>query len=85
MSTYFTNLVNGTPEQVKEADREISKDPLLHAIMRNTIGQEGFKDAGIETAWLTPLPWYAELTGGVVAPSPDVPVACEHEVVAVAA
>ena len=38
MSTYFTNLVNGTdPELVKQADREISKDPLLHAIMRNTI------------------------------------------------
>lgn len=37
MSTYFINLVNGTPEQVREADREISKDPLLHAIMRNTI------------------------------------------------
>ena len=37
MSTYFNNLVNGTPEQVREADREISKDPLLHAIMRNTI------------------------------------------------
>ena len=37
MSAYFTNLVNGTPEQIAEADREISKDPLLHAIMRNTI------------------------------------------------
>ena len=47
MSTYFTNLVNGTPEQIKEADREISKDPLLHAIMRNTIApvllQAGFR------------------------------------------
>ena len=41
--------------------------PFVQApvIMRNTIGEEGFKDAGIETAWLTPLPWYAELTGGV--------------------
>jgi acetylornithine deacetylase/succinyl-diaminopimelate desuccinylase-like protein len=38
LSTYFHNLVNSTdPELVKEADREISKDPLLHAIMRNTI------------------------------------------------
>lgn len=37
MSTYFNNLVNGTPDQVRMADREISKDPLLHAIMRNTI------------------------------------------------
>ncbi len=47
MSTYFTNLVNGTPAQVEEADREISKDPLLHAIMRNTIApvllQAGFR------------------------------------------
>jgi hypothetical protein len=38
MSDYFSNLVNGTdPELVKRADQEISKDPLLHAIMRNTI------------------------------------------------
>jgi acetylornithine deacetylase/succinyl-diaminopimelate desuccinylase-like protein len=38
MSDYFSNLVNSTdPELVKQADREISKDPLLHAIMRNTI------------------------------------------------
>jgi hypothetical protein len=34
-------------------------------VMPNTIGEEGFKDAGVEAAWLTPLPWYAELTGGV--------------------
>ena len=34
-------------------------------IMENSIGGEGFKDAGIEAGWLTPLPWYAELTGGV--------------------
>jgi acetylornithine deacetylase/succinyl-diaminopimelate desuccinylase-like protein len=38
MSTYFSNLVSGKdPAAVAEADREISKDPLLHAIMRNTI------------------------------------------------
>jgi acetylornithine deacetylase/succinyl-diaminopimelate desuccinylase-like protein len=38
MSTHFRNLVEGKdPELVKAADREISKDPLLHAIMRNTI------------------------------------------------
>jgi acetylornithine deacetylase/succinyl-diaminopimelate desuccinylase-like protein len=38
MSDYFSNLVNSSdPELVKQADREISKDPLLHAIMRNTI------------------------------------------------
>jgi len=41
--------------------------PFIQApvIMANTIGEEGFKDAGLEAAWLTPLPWYAELTGGV--------------------
>ncbi len=41
--------------------------PFIQApvIMANTIGQEGFKDAGAEAAWLTPLPWFAELTGGV--------------------
>lgn len=38
LSTYFHNLVNSSdPDLIKEADREISKDPLLHAIMRNTI------------------------------------------------
>jgi len=38
MSTYFENLVNsGDPKLVHQADFEISKDPLLHAIMRNTI------------------------------------------------
>ena len=40
--------------------------PFIEAplAMVNTIGEEGFKDAGVETAWLTPLPWYAELTAG---------------------
>jgi acetylornithine deacetylase/succinyl-diaminopimelate desuccinylase-like protein len=38
MSTHFGNLVmSANPKAVAEADREISKDPLLHAIMRNTI------------------------------------------------
>jgi acetylornithine deacetylase/succinyl-diaminopimelate desuccinylase-like protein len=38
MSTYFHNLVNSDdPALVKTAAAEISKDPLLHAIMRNTI------------------------------------------------
>ena len=51
------------------------KHPLLHThafpfiqgalVMENTIGAEGFKDAGVEAAWLTPLPWFSELTGGV--------------------
>ncbi|HLQ65939.1 MAG TPA: hypothetical protein VK123_01760 [Candidatus Limnocylindrales bacterium] len=41
--------------------------PFIQApiVMANTIGNEGFKDAGVEAAWLTPLPWFSELTGGV--------------------
>jgi hypothetical protein len=40
--------------------------PFIQApiVMANTIGEEGFKDPGLEVAWLTPLPWYVELTGG---------------------
>ena len=34
---WFRQLVDGTPTQVRSADRMISRDPLLHAIMRNTI------------------------------------------------
>jgi acetylornithine deacetylase/succinyl-diaminopimelate desuccinylase-like protein len=38
MSTYFDDLVNSKdPEKVEKAAKEISRDPLLHAIMRNTI------------------------------------------------
>jgi acetylornithine deacetylase/succinyl-diaminopimelate desuccinylase-like protein len=48
MSTYFSNLVNSKdPDVVAQADREISKDTLLHAIMHNTIApvllQAGFR------------------------------------------
>jgi hypothetical protein len=41
--------------------------PFIQApiVMGNTIGEEGFKGAGLEAAWLTPLPWYSELTGGL--------------------
>jgi hypothetical protein len=41
--------------------------PFVQApiIMANTIGEEGFKAAGMEAAWLTPVPWYCELTGGI--------------------
>ncbi len=41
--------------------------PFIQApiVMGNTIGGEGFKDAGAEASWLTPLPWYSELTGGI--------------------
>lgn len=40
--------------------------PFIQApmIMSNSIGEEGFKDAGLEAGWMTPLPWYCELTLG---------------------
>jgi acetylornithine deacetylase/succinyl-diaminopimelate desuccinylase-like protein len=38
ISTYFHDLVDGTdPDLVARADREIGKNVLLHAVMRNTI------------------------------------------------
>ena len=37
MRQYFFDLVSSDPEKVRRADLEISKHPLLHAIMRNTI------------------------------------------------
>ncbi|MBC7844445.1 MAG: M20/M25/M40 family metallo-hydrolase [Gemmatimonadaceae bacterium] len=36
-SRWFRALVDGTPAEVRAADSLISRDPLLHAIMRNTI------------------------------------------------
>ncbi len=36
-SEQLRNLVNGTAAQVRSADSAVSKDPLLHAIMRNTM------------------------------------------------
>jgi acetylornithine deacetylase/succinyl-diaminopimelate desuccinylase-like protein len=36
-AAFFRDLVSDDPARVARADREISKDPLLHAIMRNTI------------------------------------------------
>lgn len=37
LSGYFRDLVSGVPTRVRRADSVISRDPLLHAIMRNTI------------------------------------------------
>ena len=53
--------------------------PFIQApvVMANTIGNEGFKDPGLEASWLTPLPWFSELTGGVyeaVGPDGDHPL-----------
>jgi len=41
--------------------------PFVQApvISSNTIGEEGFKDAGLEASWLLPGPWYFELIGAV--------------------
>ncbi|WP_309668854.1 M20/M25/M40 family metallo-hydrolase [Gemmatimonas sp.] len=37
MARLYTQLLNGTPEQVNAADRMLSRDPLIHSLMRNTI------------------------------------------------
>ena len=37
MSGYFADLLGTDSARVARADREISKDPLLHALMRNTL------------------------------------------------
>ena len=37
MAGYFADLVSGDAARIRRADREISKDPLLHALMRTTL------------------------------------------------
>ena len=37
LSEYFRDLTGADAEKARRADREISKDPLLHSLMRNTI------------------------------------------------
>jgi acetylornithine deacetylase/succinyl-diaminopimelate desuccinylase-like protein len=37
MSGYFSDVLSDDPERVRRADREISKDPLLHALLRTTL------------------------------------------------
>jgi acetylornithine deacetylase/succinyl-diaminopimelate desuccinylase-like protein len=37
MSGYFRDIASGDSARVRAADREISKDPLLHALLRNTL------------------------------------------------
>lgn len=73
-----TNSIPNLQIKVGELRGYFGKHGLLHThafpfiqapiIMGNSIGQEGFKDAGLEAAWLTPLPWYCELTGGIYTP-----------------
>ena len=69
-----TNSIPGIQLKLGKLRGTFGKHGLLHThaypfiqapvIMANTIGEEGFKDAGVEASWLTPLPWFAELTGG---------------------
>lgn len=37
MSGYLADIVSGDPARVQRADKEISKDPLLHALLRTTL------------------------------------------------
>ncbi|MBP6773210.1 MAG: M20/M25/M40 family metallo-hydrolase [Gemmatimonadaceae bacterium] len=57
-SRYFRDLVNGTPAEVRVADSVVSQDPLLHAIMRNTIAPV-MMNAGFRT---NVIPGSAEAT-----------------------
>jgi acetylornithine deacetylase/succinyl-diaminopimelate desuccinylase-like protein len=61
LSERFANLLSTDPELVRRADREISKNPLLHAIMRNTIAPV-LMDAGFRT---NVIPATAEATVNV--------------------
>jgi acetylornithine deacetylase/succinyl-diaminopimelate desuccinylase-like protein len=37
MARLYTQLLSGTPEQIRSADATLSRDPLIHSLMRNTI------------------------------------------------
>ena len=76
------NLIPGVGIKIGKIRGTFGKHGLLHThafpfiqapvVMGNTLGEEGFKDAGLELAWLTPLPWYCELTlGAYQAVGPD--------------
>jgi acetylornithine deacetylase/succinyl-diaminopimelate desuccinylase-like protein len=91
LSNSFYDLVNSqNPARVEAADREISRDPLLHAIMRNTIApvllQAGFRanvipgsaEATINFRVLpgtTPEDLIAEIRKVIADPNVDVTVA----------
>lgn len=72
-----TNAIPGIYLKFGKIRGDFGKHGLLHThafpfiqapvIMANTIGEEGFKDSGAEASWLTPLPWYATITGGMYA------------------
>lgn len=76
-----TDSIPGIQLKVGQMRAQFGKHGLLHThafpfiqapiIMGNSIGMEGFKDAGLQASWLTPLPWFCELTGGAYAPVAD--------------
>lgn len=85
--TARTTSIPGIQLKVGKLKGTFGKHGLLHThafpfieaplVMANTVGEEGFKDAGLEASWLTPLPWYSELTGGLygaVGPDGDHPL-----------
>jgi acetylornithine deacetylase/succinyl-diaminopimelate desuccinylase-like protein len=91
MSTYFSDLVNSSdPAAVERADKEVSKDLLYHAIMRDTVApvflQAGFRSnviPGSATATInmrtipgtTPEDAIAEIKAAVDDPEIDVSLA----------
>ncbi len=101
LSNSFYDLVNSQdPARVRAADREISRDPLLHAIMRNTIApvlmQAGFRanvipgsaEATINFRVLpgtTPEDLIAEMKKVIADPEVDVTVAPANPARALAA
>lgn len=42
-------------------------------VMAGTIGAEGFRDDGLAASWMTPLPWFCEVTAGAFAAAPAAP------------
>lgn len=76
-----TDSIPGIQLKVGQMRAQFGKHGLLHThafpfiqapiIMGNSIGMEGFKDAGLQASWLTPLPWFCELTAGGYAPVAD--------------
>lgn len=78
-----TTSLPGLAVKVGELRASFGKQGLLHThafpfvaapvVSANVIGAEGFKDAGVEAAWLSPLPWYAELTAGAYRAQPASP------------
>ncbi len=82
-----TDAIPGIQFKVGEFRAAFGKHGTLHThafpfiqapiIMSNSVGEEGFKNAGLEAAWMTPLPWFCELTlGGYaqVEATPDHPL-----------